>query len=463
MYINIEIENFKSIVSTKLELQKGLNILIGQNGAGKTCTLYSLKFIKDILTKGVGLAMARGGGPSRIYHRGKRKITFRIKLDYGERVINSRKRDTTCYWTLSVEQKGREKIATISYEGISIDCEIGGNIENVLNIEIDRKNVDKPISNFKLNTTVAGKDILDIRRNRFDRKKEYLFENMRVHIEGILAKLKKNGDKSLLSILWLEDRSLAKLFSFFSSLNEYNIIPERARQATEQLPYSKMESNGFGISEVIYALEKRNFHKLSIVNEIYDIDDYEFPIFRDYYFGSGFMTRKDRKNIESAFGRINRELSAAVKPISNVSVKIDNSTGRRYVVFNTSKNTFYPDEVSDGTIKWLCIVTSIYVGFSNIYLLEEPENFLHPWMQQKLIQIMRDQAHESDTIFLLTSHSITLLNGCNPNEIRIVESTKDGTKIKSIEEEEEITGFLKNSDFRLGDLWVSGGIGAVPQ
>ena len=462
MYINIEIENFKSIVSTRLELKRGLNILIGQNGAGKTCALYSLKFIRDILLRGVGLAMARGGGPSRIYHRGKRKINFRIEFDYGERVVNNRKRNTTCYWVISVEQKGREKIATISYERILINCQIENKIENILNIEIDRKNIDKPITYFELNNYLAGKDILNIARDNYSKRKEKLFDDITAKTEEMLNKLKKDGDKSMLSILFFQDRSLLRFFSFFSTLNEYNIIPERARQASEQLPFSKMEPNGFGISEVIDALEKRNFHKISTGNELYDFE-YDLIYHNRFYLGHGFYARGDRKNIELALERINKELSAAVKPISNVSVKIDDSTGRRYVVFDTNKNTFYPDEVSDGTIKWLCIVTSIYVGFSNIYILEEPENFLHPWMQQKLIQIMRDQAEESDTIFLLTSHSITILNACFPNEIRIVESTNESTKIKAIENENEINEFLKCSDFRLGDLWVSGGIGAIPE
>jgi predicted ATPase len=464
MDLKISIENFKSVVTADLELRSGINILIGQNGAGKTCVLYSLKFIRDILLRGVGLAMARGGGPSRVYHRSKKKINFRIEFDYGERVVRSRKRKTNCYWVFSIEQKGSEKIATITYERILINCSIEGKTETLYKVELDRRNLEKPTTSFEINDKLVGKDILNAFYDQTSSSKEKLLSNIKKGTDEILTRLKKDGDRSVLSFLFVQDRSFLGFYSFFSSLNEYNIIPERARQASEQLPFSKMEPNGFGISEVIDALIKKNFHKISTGNEFLDFD---FPSpyhYNKFFWRNNYYTSaKDRKSLEQALEKINKEISSAVKPISNVNVKIDNSTGRRFVVFEANKYTFYPDEVSDGTIKWLCILTSIFVGFSNIYLLEEPENFLHPWMQQKLIQIMREQAQESETIFLLTSHSITMLNSCFPKEVRIVESTRDGTKIKAIEDQDEITEFLKDSDFRLGDLWVSGGIGAIPE
>ena len=78
MEYKINIENFKSILKAEFELKRGLNILIGPNGAGKTCVMTSLKFLRDTFLKGVGLAMAKGGGPSRTYHRGKNYMKFEL-------------------------------------------------------------------------------------------------------------------------------------------------------------------------------------------------------------------------------------------------------------------------------------------------------------------------------------------------------------------------------------------------
>jgi predicted ATPase len=123
---------------------------------------------------------------------------------------------------------------------------------------------------------------------------------------------------------------------------------------------------------------------------------------------------------------------------------------------------FYPEEVSDGTIKWLCLLVSIYVSSSRIYLLEEPENFLHPWMQQRLISTMREQAELTKTIFVLTTHSSTILNATRLEEVFVVTPGDMGTRVQRIADREEVANVLTDSAFGLGDLWVSGAISGVP-
>ena len=110
----------------------------------------------------------------------------------------------------------------------------------------------------------------------------------------------------------------------------------------------------------------------------------------------------------------------------------------------------------------LCTLLRIFVAHSNVYLLEEPENFLHPWMQQKLIRIMSEESKRSGTIFILASHSITILNTAKPEEVLIVKQSKKGTELSEIGDRKEIEKVLTESDFRLGDLWVSGAIGGMP-
>lgn len=467
MEYKITIENFKSIQHSELTLKKGLNILIGPNGAGKTCALTSLKFLKDMLQKGVGLAMAKGGGPSRLYHRGKKLIRFRIELDFGEKVFKKKKRKTKCIWFAEIEQKGSERLATISYESLKICTSENEEDITLFQFTINRKNFEKPRAVIFLDLE-SGKDIFNsFYKDNRSLSKEKLFEKIQETLKSISnhPDFKKNGERSILTFLERFDNSFFKLIYFFTSINEYNIIPERARQATEQLPFARMSPNGFGVSEVIEALEKKNFHKLQLsVNSDLDFD---MPLFGHAFmyvpYGFRFYSSKRKNPLSYALDNINKELSAAVKPITSISVEIDQTNGRRFVVFKSENEKYYPDEVSDGTIKWLCILTSIYVGFSNIYLLEEPENFLHPWMQQKLIQIMREQSEENDSIYLLTTHSTTLLNSAYPDEVITVKQKDKGSILERISNTEDIQRFLDNSDFRLGDLWVSGGIGAIPQ
>jgi hypothetical protein len=266
------------------------------------------------------------------------------------------------------------------------------------------------------------------------------------------------------------DQEISNVYNLFLYLNEYNIAPDVARSSTEQLPFARMMPNGAAVSEVIDALENKRYHKLeqSFFMEMEDLYGLVSPFFfrRPFlYHRYGYRIRRPKKGnvpYEDALDNINRELAAAVRPITAVSVDIDPTNGKRFVVFKSDKDRFSPEEVSDGTVKWLCILVSLFVPFSRVYLLEEPENFLHPWMQQRLIAIMREQAKSEKTIFFLSSHSATVINGAFPDEILVVTNKKNGTEISEMHDIDEVKNILSKSDFHLGDLWVSGAIGGVP-
>ncbi|MGD0352358.1 MAG: AAA family ATPase [Dehalococcoidia bacterium] len=289
----------------------------------------------------------------------------------------------------------------------------------------------------------------------------------------IIRRARVRPDESVFPLIMRFDDKLQHLYNLFFYLNEYNIHPDTARQSAERLPFAKMQPNGDGVAEVIDALEKRSFDRIELARYYgmesfmgYDYPMTDFPYYAyphryDYRFRRYTPTELQRV-YKQAFENINKELSAAVKPIESVSVKIDETNGKRFVVFRAGKETFYPQEVSDGTIKWLCILVSIFVPYSSVYILEEPENFLHPWMQQRLISMMREHAKINNAIFVLASHSSTVLNSAFAEEVLIVSQTKDGTKINEIADKEEIERVLLESDFRLGDFWVSGALGGVP-
>lgn len=238
-----------------------------------------------------------------------------------------------------------------------------------------------------------------------------------------------------------------------------------------------MKPDGEGVSQVIHALEQGDYFQFQRdqYEHLLDIPFFDAPRYQrahlgrkrflyppQFYFYKPRYTHPREDTLEKALDNIQTELSAGVKPIESVTTDIDQTTGKRYLVFKSANHNFRPEEVSDGTVKWLCILVSIYVPHSPLYILEEPENFLHPWMQQKLVSTMREQAKESKTIFLLTSHSTTILNASEPSETLVVTPSAKGTQVREITNREEIEIFLEESQFRLGDLWVSGAISGVP-
>jgi predicted ATPase len=465
MDLRVKVRNIRSIQETTLHLKRGLNILIGPNGSGKTSTLFALKFLRDLVMHGAAQAVARGGGNKRVYHRGEEFIEFEIICDYGLRTHRRKKVPLLFRWYIRVSQGGPDKISIILKESFRI-FELKSN-KTFFRIEIDRSKVSrKPYSYFLVSPDEFGRDLFRILDIGFKTEnKNKIFQKFIIALNDFLEAVSQDSEQSFFPSLSSLDREISKLFNLIKGIDEYNIIPDLARGSVEQLPSAYMKPNGEGVAEVIYCLKKGYFSRIERASSTnYDRRSNHISLRASSFFFSPVYYRDRRQyDLKEAFENIKRELFAGVNVIDDISTEIDPTNGKRYVVFRSGEQTFSPEEVSDGTIKWLCILVSIYVPVSMIYLLEEPENFLHPWMQQKLISNMREQAQEKEIIYLLTSHSATILNAVEPQELMVVTSSyEEGTTVDGLSDRDEIENLLESSNFRLGDLWVSGVIAGVP-
>jgi len=466
MDLEVRIKNIRSIQETTLDLKGGLNILIGPNGSGKTCTLFALKFLRDLIMHGAAQAVARGGGKKRVYHRGEEFIDFEITHDYGSRTYRRRKVPTLFKWYVRVSQGGPDNISIISNESFEIFEKESQ--KNLFKVEINRGRISgKKYSYHLASPEEFGRDLFGILDTNFKlENKSKISYKFTAELNEFLEAASDDFEQSLFPNLSSLDREIEKLYRLLRGVDEYNIIPDLARGSVEQLPTAYMKPNGEGVAEVIYFLEKGYFNRIESASSTTYEKRSTFISRRSssfFYPSPLYYYDRRRYDLEGALENIKRELSAGISIIDDVTTEIDPTNGKRYVVFRSGERIFSPEEVSDGTIKWLCILVSIYVPFSRIYLLEEPENFLHPWMQQKLISNMRDQAKEKEIIYLLSSHSATVLNAAEPQELMVVTSSyEEGTTVNGLSDRAEIENLLESSNFRLGDLWVSGMISGVP-
>jgi predicted ATPase len=469
----VRIENFRSIERADLDLTPGLNILIGPNGSGKTNLVAGLKFLREILLQGVGLALAKSGGSVRNYRRGETSIAFSVQQPFGSRVFRRKRVPFTVTWNLEVSQTAPDQLASITREELSIIAVTSDGDIEIFAIRIDRTNAEKPKASYELvSQRELGNDLFSAFTRFAKQSKNEMYHRVESGIQHLLRVSREQADRSIIPQLSLFDEQLSELYTSVTDLNEYNIQPDIARQSTDQLPFAEIAPNGAGLSEVIHALRNRQVHR------ILNSRDYEYVSPRFYYrredhflpYGTGsrysrrmrLLQAQGSRGLDAILNRINTELSAGVRSVDGVTTDIDPSNGRRFVVFKSGDHEFSPQEVSDGTIKWLSILTSIFVPFSSTYVLEEPENFLHPWMQQQLIRIMREQSVQASTIFLITTHSATVLNAAMPDEIIVVSRPDDGTVTSRLRDREHIQKLLETTEFGLGDLWVSGAIGGVP-
>ncbi len=89
MIKNIHIENFKSIQNQDIELRE-LNVLIGQNGAGKSNFISLFKFLERLSEQQLSTYMFLSGGIEAFLFGGFEKSShLRIKLEFGSSVYES--------------------------------------------------------------------------------------------------------------------------------------------------------------------------------------------------------------------------------------------------------------------------------------------------------------------------------------------------------------------------------------
>jgi predicted ATPase len=89
--------------------------------------------------------------------------------------------------------------------------------------------------------------------------------------------------------------------------------------------------------------------------------------------------------------------------------------------------------ISDGTYNMLCLLTAIYQTDEPQFLcIEEPENGLNPYVIKELVSFFREQCKEKGHYIWLNTHSQTLVNQLQPEEVIIINKENGVTIPKQI-------------------------------
>jgi len=123
------------------------------------------------------------------------------------------------------------------------------------------------------------------------------------------------------------------------------------------------------------------------------------------------------------------------------------------------KRPWTSEDISDGTIQTIALLTAIFDPRSPLVVIEEPENSIHPRALRNLVEDFR-LASEKKQI-LLTTHSPILIDQLKPEEVWVVRKPGTETKIDP----------LLSLDPSLAEAWGQGKFtlseyldsGAVPE
>jgi len=147
--------------------------------------------------------------------------------------------------------------------------------------------------------------------------------------------------------------------------------------------------------------------------------------------------------------------------LDTISVQADPHTGKYlgYLHIGRDGLRIPLQAASDGTLKWLAFVTLI-ITKGGAYSIEEPENFLHPKMQQSLIDLIRDHGEDGGRpgYFIISTHSETIVNKCKPSELILFQFRDGKTVCSRLRNQKSVSEQINKTGFGLGYYYASNAV-----
>jgi predicted ATPase len=110
---------------------------------------------------------------------------------------------------------------------------------------------------------------------------------------------------------------------------------------------------------------------------------------------------------------------------------------------------FQPSQLSDGTIRFICLATALLQPYPpSTIVIDEPELGLHPFALEVLAGLIRDVSESTQLI--VSTQSATLLNQFEPDEVVVVDRENGASEFKRLD---AISLSEWTKEYTLGELW----------
>lgn len=411
MITELEVDGFKSLQDFQVSFHRGLNVLIGSNGAGKTNVCQALGLIASV---------ADGRLLDYILSLGGTASIFTIYPSSPQKDQNTKKLFISCFGETTGTYKQKRLALKYKYSFGLILSE-----ESVI-IHQESLRIRRLSSKKRFKTILTAERQKDGNLLKFNICDTELIGPAQLNLKstGSQSFAFDITGESLSGYIYILSTLIYACYLVLKDLRfsrAWNIDPHLAKRPTDFLEYPNMLSDGRGLPNALHELISTSDNR---------IDDLKLLL---------------------------KRILPRYKDIHPVSFE---TMMRSFSIINSDDIDCPAHSISDGTIKLIALLVGIFSQQSNTSIIEEPENYLHPWACQSLIEYLRD--YFTNSVCLLTTHSETVLNLIAPKEIIIVENQTGKTKAFRLSNKKDLQKAISVSGFGCGYHYLAGNIGGTP-
>ncbi|MFE0757200.1 AAA family ATPase [Inquilinus sp. NPDC058860] len=457
MLRNLRVDGFRSLQDFELYLREDVNVLVGPNGAGKTNILAFFELLSLLTQETVSDSLLRLGGVGanfsiRTSGKQRRPISFFASGETTYNDLASRPQsERRVFYEIEASIVVDSDSGFIYFEKQALRLRLVALEPDLPDLFIDRPAWDleilhdgtlSPYSEVKI--PFMDQDKLDIRttfalRNRKDEDDIQRVIRTELQREEPIARLFPQFAGSTFPAIREIRRDLLKGRAF-------NIVPEHVKRREDLSTAPGVHHDGSGLSAtllLLYRLSRRSEQPRP--SRLYT----HRSVAAGSYFTAG------------AFGRIVELLTMINPDIQNIEVTVDNDLNYIKVMIvvcgEGGRQIRIPlQQISDGFSKWLAFVTITQTN-SELFAIEEPENFLHPHLQRLVLEVIRNGrvVPRRPTFAMITTHSETLINSARPEELIIVSLSEGRTTARRVDDPGAIQEEINSTGFGLSFFYTS--------
>lgn len=124
-------------------------------------------------------------------------------------------------------------------------------------------------------------------------------------------------------------------------------------------------------------------------------------------------------------------------------------------------------QMSDGQLSFIALLSLLFAPpdlSAGLYCVEEPENHLHPYLLETLVELLKQVQDElgpdRSAQVIATTHSPHLVDKCNLGELIVFERGDGATVCTRPSDKQHLRELLEREEMGLGGLYYSGALGS---